>query len=479
MKIIIIGAGFTGTQLAKRLVNGKNDVVLIDNNSEITRHLDNRIDCTIINADGNNISTLEDAGISTADVLICVTSSDEVNMITCSLVSSVYPNILKIARVRNYAYYTNTNNASLKYAKDLKENKRSLYGIDFMVNPDIEAAQAIVNSVEKGSITDSIQFDNSPFELVKIKIEEDSRFDGIALHNIRNTTDKKFLVAFVESNGETFLPSGPTIVKAGDTLGIILQRENLKEFLELCGSKIKNISKIILVGAGRIGTLVAEKLIDKRTTEKTSIFGKIFKRKKIAQTFAIIDSDSERAKEAEARFENVRVLRGDISEEGFIEEEHLNEYDLIICTTGNYEMNIVTAAYLESLGIENSIVLVTSNAYGDIARKIGIEVAVPIRDTVVDIIMSHLKGDSVTGIHTVNGGALEIIEITVQENSQCNGKMLKDISEPGSFLILMGKKQNQESYSILGGLSVLEAGDSIVVITTKDANQHVLEKFSN
>ena len=69
MKIVIIGAGFTGVQLAKRLSNGKNDVVLIDNDEEIVRHASNRLDCDVIQADGNNLTTLEDAGLAKADAL--------------------------------------------------------------------------------------------------------------------------------------------------------------------------------------------------------------------------------------------------------------------------------------------------------------------------------------------------------------------------------------------------------------------------
>ena len=109
MKIIIIGAGFTGLQLAKRLVSEKMDVVLIDNDEETVRHASNSVDCLVIQANGNNLNTLEQAGISKADALIALTKSDEINMITCSLVDSVYPDIIKIARVRNYDYYSNSN----------------------------------------------------------------------------------------------------------------------------------------------------------------------------------------------------------------------------------------------------------------------------------------------------------------------------------------------------------------------------------
>ena len=89
MKIVIIGAGFTGVQLAKRLINEKNDVVLIDNDEATVRHASNRLDCSVIQADGNDLSNLEDAGIAKADALVCVTDDDEINMITCSLVDSV------------------------------------------------------------------------------------------------------------------------------------------------------------------------------------------------------------------------------------------------------------------------------------------------------------------------------------------------------------------------------------------------------
>ena len=105
MKIVIIGAGFTGVQLAKRLIDEGNKVSIIDNSLEIVSNLQDTLDCDIRYAEGNNLETLEDVGIATADALVAVTESDEINMITCSLVDSIYPDVLKIARVRNESYY--------------------------------------------------------------------------------------------------------------------------------------------------------------------------------------------------------------------------------------------------------------------------------------------------------------------------------------------------------------------------------------
>ena len=474
MKIVIVGAGFTGTQLAKRLINGKNDVVLIDNDETTVRHASNRLDCNVIQADGNNLETLEEAGIETADALVCVTSNDEVNMITCSLVDSVYPKILKIARVRNYAYYANTSAASQKHASKLSSENRHLYGIDYMIHPDVEAAEAIVAAVEHGAITDSLQFENSSFELIRVTIENGSRLDGIALQNMRKLTEKKFVVGYVESAGETSLPSGGTLLHGGDCLGILMNRADLPDMLALCGSKVKDVKKIALVGASRIGTIVAERLIHKKQSKFAKFFG--FK-SKASQDFVIVDSNEANAKAASEKFPGTRVFCADVTEEGFVEEEGIDKFDLVICATSNYELNMVMAAYIESLGVENSIVLVANAAFGEVARKIGIEVAVPIRDSVVDSIMSHLRGDSVTGIHSVNGGSLEIAEITIPETSEVNGKALKDIAENGKFLLLQVQKTGEERYSIPVGSTVLDAGDKIVLIINASENETVMKKF--
>ena len=426
MKIVIIGAGFTGTQLAKRLINGKNDVVLIDNDEETVRHASNRLDCDVIHADGNNLGTLEEAGIDKADALVCVTSSDEVNMITCSLVDSVYPDLLKIARVRNYAYYANTASAAEKHAHTFGKNHRPLYGIDYMVHPD-------VNAVEHGALTDSIAFENSDFELYRATVEAGCALDGKKLFEVRTLVEKPVTVAYIMRGGETTLPSGATVIRGGDCLGVLVRKEDVAAFLSLCGTKVKKLNKIALIGAGRIGTIVAERLLrrgaDGGGSSRRGIFSRLFGiQKRLTQDFVIIDTSEANTKAASERFPNVKVFRADVTDDAFIHEEGIDKFDLVICATHNHELNLVAAAYIESLGVENSVALVATAAFADIARKIGVEVAVPLRDTVVDSIMSHLRGKSVTGIHTVNDGSLEIAEITVSADSAVHGKAPKTAS---------------------------------------------------
>ncbi len=475
MRIVIVGAGLTGTELAKRLVAEKNDVVLIDNDEELVRHVSNRLDCMVVQADGNSLETLEDAGISKADALVVLTESDEVNMITCSLVDAVYPNVIKIARVRNYEYYVKTRKTLTQHAATFSGEHRPLYGIDFMVYPDMEAANAIVQAVEHGAFTEVLTFDNSEYEILRITVEPGSRLDGRTVQELRTFIDKPFLLVYVEQAEHTALPDGSTVIRAEDSLGILTKREHMKAVLELCGSKITELKKIALVGAGHIGTIIADKLIAK---SKTAWLPHVFRTKrKITQEFVIIDKDDMRTKAAAERYPNASVFKADITDEGFVAEEDLSSFDLIISATHNHELNMVVSAYMKSLGVEKTVSLVSSSGFAEIARNIGVDVAVPIKDTVVDTILGHLRGKRVTGVHTVSEGELEIIEYDLPETSHVIGKQLKDVSDSGSFLILLIKKYSTENFIIPAGNTFLEKGDRLVLITAMNETSRILERF--
>lgn len=476
MNIVIIGAGFTGVQLAKRLISEKNDVVILDNDEEVVRHASNRLDCTVMQANGNNLENLEEAGIAKADALVCVTDSDELNMITCSLVDAVYPKLLKIARVRNYDYYVNQTTAKKHHADTFAKDHRPLYGIDFMIHPDIEAAEAIVQAVEHGAITDVVTFDNSKYELSRIQIEQGSKLDGIVVKNIRTLTQKKFILVYVEQSDSTSLPSGDTVLHAGDSIGVLADRSDTQDLLKLCGTQIEELKKVALVGAGKIGTIVADRIMQK---SKTSIFKKLFggAQQKTTQDFVIVDSDKKLCDQASERFPNATVFCADVTDEGFITEEGLDKFNLVICATHNHEMNMVVSAYLESLGVRKTVALVAHSAFSDIARKLGVDVVVPLRDTVVDSIMSHLRGKSVTGIHTLSSGDFEIIECDLPAESKVVGKTLKNISRPGEYLLLLIRKPGNAQYEIPAGDTILTSGDHLVLIT-KTGDKKILELFS-
>jgi trk system potassium uptake protein TrkA len=268
---------------------------------------------------------------------------------------------------------------------------------------------------------------------------------------------------------------GSTIIQAEDYLGILAHKKHINQFFELCGSHVTELNKIALLGAGHIGTLIADAMeTPRKSTRAFKFFNSIQKSK---QKFIIIDKDAQRIKAASERYPTTNVFKTDIVDEDFIQEENLATYDLMICATHNHEKNMVISAYLKSLGVGKTICLVPSSSFAEIARHIGIDVAIPIKNTVVDAIIGHLRGKSITGVHTVSDGDLEIIEYVMPEDSHLNGKALKDIAEPGTFLVLLLKNKDQEEYIIPAGNTILHGGDNLVLISNMEETAKVIEYF--
>ncbi len=104
MKILILGAGQVGGTLAENLAKESIDITLVDNNIEALEELQTKLDIKTVFGSASHPDVLRKAGADDADMLIAVTSSDEVNMVACQVCYSLFRTPQKIARVRSSAY---------------------------------------------------------------------------------------------------------------------------------------------------------------------------------------------------------------------------------------------------------------------------------------------------------------------------------------------------------------------------------------
>lgn len=464
MKAILIGAGFTGVQLAKELVAVSADVVLMDTDADRVRHASDHLDCTVIKADGRDLRALERAGLASADAVIALTADDEVNMVICSLVDSVYPWLSKIARVRNYAYYLSSGEARER-AKVERPDARPLYGIDVMLNPDVEAAGAIASAVEHGAVGSVIELGGG-FGIVTLSVGEGSVLDGLQLKEISRLEGWSYLVSFVDSNGEMSLPNGETRVKKGDFIGIVTPEDSIDNLLQFTKTPQADIRRIVIFGADRVSSLLLSRRMARQAQSSwLSLLG--LRKTANDVDIVVVDRDPELCRQTVERFPNVRVLCGDVTDENLLSEEKLFSSDLLVAASGNYELNLVTAAYMKSKGVKKTVALTANSAYGFIASKLGVDVAVPMRGSVVDAIMGHLRGGNVRGVHTVCNRRFEIIEGEVHPKAYVAGKTLAELTRKGlsGSLVLLHRAPGEESWSVPGGSTVITPGSSIVLIS--------------
>src|ERR1700685_3396168 len=101
MKILILGAGQVGRSAAAHLSREEaNEVTVVDINEDALRELQDRLDVRTVAGNAAYPTVLEAAGAAEAEIIVALTSSDEVNMMACQVAFALFRTPTKIARIR-------------------------------------------------------------------------------------------------------------------------------------------------------------------------------------------------------------------------------------------------------------------------------------------------------------------------------------------------------------------------------------------
>ena len=463
MKIVVAGAGTVGLQLAKQLIGERHNVVIIEQQAARARYVSERMDCLVINDSANNLETLRSASVGKAEFFISVTDSDEVNIITCAMVHGEFDVPYKIARVRNIDYSFGARFAS------------GLPGVDYIVNPEIEAAKAIIRSIDVGAVSEVTNFERSDMQMRTLTVGERSPLLRRSLIDIGRNARVPFLVALIMRNEEALIPSGDTVIEQGDILHFVATERNLAELFQRIGQARSTLRNIMLLGGGKIGRHLAEHLVS-RKHQPTSIL------KRILRTFApvprrtltIFERDREKCRQLAEKYPDALVINADITEDEIFAEER--GADLLIAATENEELNIVSSAYAKTMGVDRSIVLVSKYHYARIAAQLGIDVVVSMKNTVVSSILRYIRRGNVGTIHAISDAKVEAIELTVAAESRVIGEPIHTLRLPESTLLVsISRNGNAITPS---GENVLEANDHVIIITRQESVDKVQALFT-
>ena len=459
MNIIILGAGRVGWQLARQLVGEGKEVTLIEKNPESARRAADRLDCRVVTGEGNSVPVLKKAGIENADFFISVTESDEINMIACSLVAAEYTEPVTVARVRNVAYSSS------------RMVRQRLYGIDHIINPEVEAARAVIRSLERGAVGTVNPFSESGLSMTSITIDGGCPLINQAVKNIRLSVGATFLLPLIIRDGDSQVPSGETVIREGDMLYVIAAPEDTDALIAAAGLRRRELKRIAIAGGGRIGRYVADYLLgaDEAETEGgtwSRLIGR-FRKKTGGRSVHFIESDYEVGRSLAEDYPGALVTNADISDEDVSETGLLEGYDLLVSATGNQELNLVSALHAKNHGVGRTIALVRRASYVAMAREMGVDVTVSVTDTMVDSILRILRKGNIRSIHSIAGSDFEVIDFLLDEGSPMAGKIVRELKLPRNSLILMVYRG--QDYLLPSGQMRLEQGDRLMMITPREA----------
>ena len=171
MKVIIIGCGKVGRTLAQQLSEEQHDIILIDTNGQKLQEFTEEIDAMYLIGNGASIGVQKEAGIETADMLIAVTNSDELNLLCC-LIAKKVSKCHTVARVRNPVY-----------SEEINFIKERL-GISMSLNPEFATATEMARLLRFPSAIQIDTFAKGRVELLKFKIKPEFNMDGLAVSGL-------------------------------------------------------------------------------------------------------------------------------------------------------------------------------------------------------------------------------------------------------------------------------------------------------
>ena len=172
MLILICGAGKSGASIAEKLSLLGNEVTIIDSSSELVRKLTNKLDIRGVVGHGAHPDILEKASAKDADMMIAITSSDEVNMLACQIGHSIFEVPKRIARIRDKSYLDPSH-------QDLFTSDK--LPVSVIISPENEVAKNVLRRLEIPGAIENIPFVDGALKFLGIKIEKNCPIKNIPL----------------------------------------------------------------------------------------------------------------------------------------------------------------------------------------------------------------------------------------------------------------------------------------------------------
>lgn len=439
MQIIIVGCGKVGTALTQRLSKEDNNICIIDINSEVVHELAAECDVMGVVGNGASYNVLVEAGVETADLLIAVTESDELNLL-CSVIASRKTKVQTIARVRNPMYSQES-----KFLKDELE-------LSMIINPEQTAAAEISRLICFPSAIGIQTFANGRLEMLRFKVPADSMLDQMALKDVSAKIHCEFLICAVDRDNEVSIPDGNFVLQAGDVISLVATRVNANTFFEKINMKTNSARNTMIIGGGKIALYLAQML------EKSGISVKI------------IESSFERCKELCEILPNATIIHGDGSDEKFLAEERIENMDSFVALTNLDEENILLSLFARKKVRRKVVTKINRMQLNEVIHNLDLDSVVYPKLLTAQKILQYVRatknsiGSNVETLYRLYDDRVEALEFNIYESSKLTGVPLSKLKLKQGLLVCAITRNDK--VIIPDGQSQILPGDKLIVVTT-------------
>ncbi len=438
MKIVIIGAGKVGEELCRSLSKAGHDIVLIEKDPHRLEQLINVADITGVVGNGAIYETQLEAGVDTCDIFMAVSPHDETNIIaaiTAKKIGAQYT----VARVRDPDF-----NRQISFV-------RESLGITMMINPEMEAALDISRIIQFPSALGIEHFNNGRVNIVEVKIADQSPLAGKRVKDIREK-NMDVLICIITRGDEIIIPTGDTEVIAGDHLHVTGTLEELNKIYVDAKCYRQRIRSALIVGAHRITHYLIPRLI------------------RLNMRVKVIEIDPLIANELASDFPEVEVICGDGTDQEFLKEERMTNYDAVIALTGVDEENLLLSLYASRQGVTKTITKVNRTDLLKVLGQLGLDSIVTPRRLIADIIIRFVRalensqGSNVDALYRIVDNQVEALQFTVTSDSKVVRVPLVELKTKDNLMLAAIIRQGKLIFP--GGHDEILPKDRVIVVTT-------------
>lgn len=439
MEIVIVGLGKIGKIILENLIREEHTITIIDENRGEIEALIEKYDVFGVVGNGACMDVQIEANVKTADLMIALTGSDELNILVC-LVAKKLGVQNTISRVINPNYR--------KQIIDMKEE----LGISMILNPERETSKEILSLINIPSVAQIESFAGGRVSLVAIVIEKGCLLIGESLISISRKFRTKVLVCAVQRGERVYIPSGNFVINEGDKIHFTSEANLLGAFLEEINLVEAPLKKVMIVGGGKIGYYLAGDLSVQKYKVK------------------LIEIAEEKAEKIANELSDVTVILGDGTKHDLLVEEGIETVDAFVTLTEIDEENIIASMYAQKKNVRKIITKIDRDELVCMVDEMGIANNVSPKDIIADKVyryvraLANRRGSNIVTLYRLVNNQVEALEFIAKRQEHIYDKPLKELKLKDNCLIACIIRKGE--VIIPDGNACICQNDNVVVVTT-------------
>ena len=405
MKILILGAGQVGRTAAQQLSREEaNEVTVVDSSEDCLRELQDRFDVRTVAGNAAHPDVLEAAGAAEAEIIVALTSSDEVNMMACEVAFTLFRTPTKIARIRAAEY---TSRAALFGADGLS--------VDLVISPEQLVTDYVQRLIQHPGTLQVLDFADGKVRLVGVRARRGGLLVGRSLRELPSHLPKmEVRVVAIYRDDRGIAPEGDTVIEDSDEVFFLAARDDIRRVMMELRHGDSVARRIVIAGGGNIGLRLAQTL-EKQNQVK------------------VIEREPRRARRISELLEKAIVLNGDAADEELLIEENIDSADVFAAMTNAEEANILSAMLAKRLGAKKVIALINKPSYTQLVESSSIDIAISPQTITIGSLLAHVRRGDVVRVHALKRGAAEALEAVVhgdERTSRVVGRTVAQVPLP-------------------------------------------------